>query len=201
MLHTPSRNSTQMPPFYQLMVWELSTSHEVPRWEFGHAFRTDFLASPVRTCGRMILEAHTLHQGEGGEQGDPSMPLLFSLGQHSALEAVNSRLQEDDKLMAFLNDVCVANPRPDSVLHSYTAPEEELWTHAGIRINGGKTRVWNRSGSQPRGCDILQRIAIQSDPDAVVWRRHPDSATGHQDSWDTSWAPRLRAEPIGKGYR
>ena len=33
-----------------------------------------------------------------------------------------------------------------------------MWTHAGIRINGGKTRVWNRSGSQPRGCD------------AVVWR-------------------------------
>ena len=26
-------------------------------------------------------------QGEGGEQGDPLMPLLFSLGQHSALDA------------------------------------------------------------------------------------------------------------------
>ena len=72
--------------------------------------------------------------------------------------------------MAFLDDVYVVNPRPDSVLHSYTALEEELWTHAGTRINGGKTRVWNRSGSQPRGCDILQRIAVQSDPDAVVWR-------------------------------
>ena len=118
----------------------------------------------------MILERHTPSSKERGEQGDPLMPLLFSLGQHSALEAVNSRLQEDDKLMAFLDDVYVVYPRPDSVLHSYTALEEELWTHAGIRINGGKTRVWNRSGSQPRGCDILQRIAIQSDPDAVVWR-------------------------------
>ena len=72
--------------------------------------------------------------------------------------------------MAFLDDVYVVNPRPDSVLHSYTALEEELWTHAGIRINGDKTRVWKRSGSQPRGCDIFQRIAVQSDPDAVVWR-------------------------------
>ena len=45
-----------------------------------------------------------------------------------------------------------------------------MWTHAGIRINGGKTRVWNRSGSQQRGCDIFQRIAVQSDTDAVVWR-------------------------------
>ena len=149
-------------------------------------------------------EAHTMHQGEGGEQGDPLMPLLFSLGQHSALEAVNSRLQEDDKFMALLDDVYVVNPRPASVLHSYTALEEELWTHAGIRINGDKTRVWKRSGSQPRGCDIFQRIAVQSDPDAVVCVerfRRPDSATRHQDSWDTSWAPRLRAEQSGKGCR
>ena len=26
-------------------------------------------------------------QGEGGEQGDPLMPLLFALGQHRVLEA------------------------------------------------------------------------------------------------------------------
>ena len=33
---------------------------------------------------------HHIHQGEGGEQGDALMPLLFSLGQHSALEAVRA---------------------------------------------------------------------------------------------------------------
>ena len=60
-------------------------------------------------------EAHTIHQGEEGEQGDPLMPLLFSLGQHSKLEAVNSRLQEDDRLMALFDDVYLVNPRPDSV--------------------------------------------------------------------------------------
>ena len=27
-----------------------------------------------------------VHQGEGGEQGDPLMPALYSLGQHSALD-------------------------------------------------------------------------------------------------------------------
>ena len=31
---------------------------------------------------------HNIDQGEGGEQGDPMMPLLFSLGQHAALLAV-----------------------------------------------------------------------------------------------------------------
>ena len=30
---------------------------------------------------------HDIHQGEGGEQGDPLMPLLFSLGQHPALDS------------------------------------------------------------------------------------------------------------------
>ena len=29
---------------------------------------------------------HETHQGEGGEQGDPLMPLLFALGQHRSLE-------------------------------------------------------------------------------------------------------------------
>ena len=30
---------------------------------------------------------HTITQGEGGEHGDAMMPLLFSLGQHAALES------------------------------------------------------------------------------------------------------------------
>ena len=31
---------------------------------------------------------HHIEQGEGGEQGDVLMPLLFSLGQNAALQAV-----------------------------------------------------------------------------------------------------------------
>ena len=31
---------------------------------------------------------HEVAQGEGGEQGDPLMPALFSLGSHPALAAV-----------------------------------------------------------------------------------------------------------------
>ena len=30
---------------------------------------------------------HTVEQGEGGEQGDVLMPLLYSLGQHAALKS------------------------------------------------------------------------------------------------------------------
>ena len=35
---------------------------------------------------------HSIQQGEGGEQGDALMPLLFCVGQHSALEAVQASL-------------------------------------------------------------------------------------------------------------
>ena len=47
---------------------------------------------------------HSIPQGEGGEHGDPMMPLLFSLGHH-ALEVVNRSLREDEKVMAFLDDI------------------------------------------------------------------------------------------------
>ena len=40
------------------------------------------------------------------------MPLLFSLGQHRALVAVNDELQEGERLMAFLDDIYVSTP-PD----------------------------------------------------------------------------------------
>ena len=35
-------------------------------------------------------EVHTIRQGEGGEQGDPLMPLLLCLGQHRALVSVQA---------------------------------------------------------------------------------------------------------------
>ena len=51
---------------------------------------------------------HTIPQGEGGEQGDPLMPLLFSLGQHAALQAIDSDLNDNEFLFAFLDDVYIA---------------------------------------------------------------------------------------------
>ena len=38
--------------------------------------------------GGRFGSSHHIVQGEGGEQGDPFMPLLFCLGQHAALVAV-----------------------------------------------------------------------------------------------------------------
>ena len=53
---------------------------------------------------------HRIPQGEGGEQGDPMMLLLYSLGQHGALEAVNDRLTRGERLLAFLDDTFIVTP-------------------------------------------------------------------------------------------
>ena len=52
---------------------------------------------------RFFWHHHTIPQGEGGEQGDPLMPLLFSLGQHGALQAIDSDLNDNEVLFAFLD--------------------------------------------------------------------------------------------------
>ena len=71
-----------------------------------------------------FLWHHDIPQWEGGEQGDPLMPMLFALGQHGALEAVHWRLR-DEKLFAFSDDthvVCtpdrVADVRSSNVTHT-----------------------------------------------------------------------------------
>ena len=72
---------------------------------------------------------HTIHQGEGGEQGDPLMPLLFCVGQHSALEAIQRRLCQSERLLAYLDDVCLVS-QPDGARDAHNVAEQELWTHA-----------------------------------------------------------------------
>ena len=48
---------------------------------------------------------HDVHQHEGGEQGDPLMPLLFSLAIHNALLEVKAGMRPGELLSAFLDDV------------------------------------------------------------------------------------------------
>ena len=113
---------------------------------------------------------HSILQGEGGEQGDPLMPLLYSLGQHGALEATHEELLDGENLVAYLDDIWVVLTVPERVGHVYGSLQRNLFSHARIRVHGGKTQVWNRSGIRPEGCDTLERIAQAADPRARVWR-------------------------------
>ena len=85
-------------------------------------------------------EVHTVLQGEGGEQGDALMPLLFCVGQHSTLQAVQHSSRPTERLLAFLDDLYVVS-KPDRVGAIYSIVQESLWGHAGIRVHGGKTHV------------------------------------------------------------
>ena len=71
------------------------------RWGPDHAFRQTTLWMTILWEDE-VGEVHEIAQGEGGEQGDPLMPLLFSLGQHAALAAANARLQDGEKLLALV---------------------------------------------------------------------------------------------------
>ena len=116
-----------------------------------------------------VGKVHTISHGEGGEQGDPMMPLLFSLGQHPALQRVQSQLREGEYLLAFLDDIyTVTTPERACEVHGFV--KEALWSQAGIRVHQGKTQVWNQAGVEPPGCHRLQAEAVLSDPRAVVWR-------------------------------
>ena len=103
------------------------------------------------------------------------MPPLFSLGQHRALNAVQARLMLGEQLFAFLDDIRVVC-QPDRVCAVHAILGEELWNHANISINDGKTQVWNKSGTEPHECEGLTAAARLVNPEAVVWRGDPELA-------------------------
>ena len=113
---------------------------------------------------------HEIQQGEGGEQGDPLMIALFAMFQHQALQVVQESLQPTETLMAFLDDVCVLS-NPDRISEVEGSMERELWDHARIQVNHGKTQVWNRSGVRPTHCDHLF-FRADGQPNEV-WRGDP----------------------------
>ena len=121
-----------------------------------------------------------IFQGEGGEQGDPLMPLLFiSLGQHRAHVAVNAELQEGERLMAFLDDVYVCT-LPDRTGDAHAAAGKHMHSKAGICLHHGKTKIWNSQGEKPKCVDALEKDARQLQPEAVVWRGNPELPVSKQ---------------------
>ena len=112
------------------------------------------------------------HQGEGGKQCDALMPMLFSLGQHEALEAISGRLLPEERLFAYLDDLHVVC-QPARVAEVHTAVREELWRCAKISLHRWKTKVWNCGGTCPDACQALTEAARLVNPRAVVWRGDP----------------------------
>ena len=97
-----------------------------------------------------------VEQAEGGEQGDPLMPMLFSLAVHEALDRAQAELQPGEHIFAFLDDV-YALCAPERVREVYNCLERHLTSVAGIWLHQGKTRVWNRAGLRPPNLEDLGR--------------------------------------------
>ena len=74
---------------------------------------------------------HDVLQGDGGEQGDPLMPALFSLAQHAALSEAAAGLQEGEAIFAFLDDTYVVS-----------APERTVRCTAPWRTRCGAVRAY-----------------------------------------------------------
>ena len=98
-------------------------------------FLKQFYSSPSTYVWEDDMETqHEVTQGDGGEQGDPLMPISFCLGQHGALLAVEGRLKAGEKLFAFLDGIYLIC-QPDMVQDAHQILEEELRTRVGIRVN------------------------------------------------------------------
>ena len=103
-------------------------------------------------------ERHVVTQAEGGEQGDPLMPLLFSIGIQGALEEVATMLFPGEQLCAFLDDVYVLCP-PERVKPIFDAL---LFRVAGIHLHLGKTKVWNKGGVEPEHIHTMGVAAFRN---------------------------------------
>ena len=68
----------------------------------------------------------------------PSCHYFLHWGQHAALEEVQARLLEGEKLFAYLDDMYIIC-QPDRVADVHAILEEELFNHAHIQLNLGKT--------------------------------------------------------------
>ena len=95
------------------------------------------------------------------------MPFLFSLGQHSALEAVQQDLFDCEFFFRSLWMIHVLPPL-HRVGDVYNSVDENLWVSARNGIHGGKTNVWNATIDQS---SATRWRSLWSNPKARVRRR------------------------------
>ena len=93
-------------------------------------------------------QTHPVQQAEGGEQGDPLMPALFSLALNTALQQFHEDLHDGERVAAYLDDIYIT-AQPSRIRTLFDTLARHLSTHTGIRRHAGKTQVWNAGGVEP----------------------------------------------------
>lgn len=88
---------------------------------------------------------HSVVSVDGGDQGDPLMPALFSLGLDSALRAIAAELINGEHLFAFLDDLYIITTR-DRLVDVFSSCKRHLHDLSGIDVHTGKPCAWSPSG-------------------------------------------------------
>ena len=138
-------------------------------------------------------EVHNIPQGEGGEQGDAMMPLLFSLGQHGALQDASRTLGHGEHLMAFLDDTYYVSEPARVGLNL----ENALWRNAGgIRIARWQDANLEPSGHQTPDLRCSGEVSASGRPNSNSVARVDvaNRQTRHQIVGDAVGPSRLRCQ-------
>ena len=135
-------------------------------------FVRQFYGSLQHISGKTKREtAHFIPHGVGGGTRRPPMLALFSLGQHRALEAVQTHLDPTERLFAFLDDIYVVCS-PDRVwqIHEPNFGPMPKSRCTKARPKCGIAEEWHPMV----GRGSMQKLR-RSDPEAVVRRGEHDA--------------------------
>ena len=112
-------------------------------------------------------------QREGGEQGDPNMPMPHALGQHGSMVATQERMIGNEKVSTYLDDVYLASG-PGRVEQVQSIVTEELPHPSPHRSAPWQDPGLDSSGVMPSRIEALTGAARAVKPDAVVWKGNPN---------------------------
>ena len=115
---------------------------------------------------------HEIRQGEGGEQGDAMMPLLYALGQHQGLRSVQFQLRRSQGLLACHDDIYVV-----------TSPERTCEVHAILRealLVDPQAKLWLGDLAAPPEKRGIHVLGAPVGTDAYVRAHLQDIVDSHQ---------------------
>ena len=110
----------------------------------------------------------------------------FLSGQHAALVAIQSHLQSDEKVLAFLDDICLVSSPPRVDKFMMLSRES-----CGVTRASGWAKRRSGSGIRPAHCDVLDQAATiaENDPSATAWRGGGSTNARGIRVGDAAWPP------------
>ena len=145
--------------WYRRIRYDLTSQHAPRTLNCARSKLLPPLRSPVlhRPTSGMIPQASRIPLSKQRRRPIDAGPVFP--GQRAALQTVQAELEAGETLFAFLDDIYCLLP-PERVRPVYDLLAHHLHAQAHIRLNSGKTRIWNASGqrppiSRPLGCFSL----------------------------------------------